>query len=169
MEPTRYLKLTTPSDREIVMTRVFDAPRRLVFEALTKPDLLKRWLLGPPGWQMTLCEVGIKVGDSYRYEWKHEDGQKLGMHGVCREFVPPERIVNTEFMDGFPSESLVMTVLVETGGKTTLTTTVRYASREMRDAMLKSGMERGVAASYDRLAALLASSATGASSQAGAN
>ena len=167
MENQSTLKITTPSDREIVMTRVFDAPRHLVFEAFTKPELLKRWLLGPPGWQMTLCEVGSKVGDSYRYEWKHEDGKKLGMHGVCREFVPPERIVNTEFMDGFPSESLVMTVLVEKAGKTTLTTTVRYASREMRDQMLKSGMERGVAASYDRLAALLASHSVGASTQAG--
>jgi uncharacterized protein YndB with AHSA1/START domain len=168
MENESTLKITTPSEREIVMTRVFDAPRHLVFEAFTKPELLKRWLLGPPGWKMTLCEVGSKPGDGYRYEWRHEDGRKLGMHGVCREFVPPERIVNTEFMDGFPSESLVMTVLVEKAGKTTLTTTVRYASREIRDAMLKSGMESGVAASYDRLAELLASGAAGASSQAGA-
>ena len=84
------------------------------------------------------------------------------------EFVPPERIVNTELMDGFPSESVVMTMLVEKGGKTTLTTTIRYASREIHDQMLKSGMERGVAASYDRLADLLAAGAQGASSQVGA-
>lgn len=162
MTDTSALKITTPSDREIVMTRVFDAPRRLVFEAFTKPELLKRWLLGPPGWAMVVCEAAGKIGDHYRYEWRHADGRSLGMSGVCREFVPPERVTNTELMDGYPSESLVTMVLVEQAGKTTLTTTVLYASREIRDAMLKSGMERGVAASYDRLAALLPTMERGA-------
>lgn len=149
------LKVTTPSDREIVLTREFDAPRHLVFEAFTTPELLKRWLLGPPGWEITLCEVATKVGDNYRYEWRHKDGRKMGMHGVCREIAPPGRMVCTELMDGYPSESIVTTVLVERNSKTTLTTTVQYATREIRDAMLKSGMEKGVAASYDRLAVLL--------------
>jgi len=168
MENQHTLKVSTPSDREIVLTRVFNAPRHLVFEAFTTPELLKRWLLGPPGWEMVVCEVAAKVGDPYRYEWRHADGRKLGMHGVCREFAPPGRIVNTELMDGYPSESVVTTVLVEQGGKTTLTTTAHYASREVRDAMIKSGMERGVAASYDRLAALLAPGSAAGTSQAGA-
>lgn len=149
------LKVTTPSDREIVLTREFDAPRHLVFEAFTTAALLKRWLLGPPGWEITLCEVATRMGDSYRYEWRHKDGRKMGMHGVCREMAPPGRMVCTESMDGYPSESIVTTVLVERHGKTTLTTTVQYATREIRDAMLKSGMEKGVAASYDRLALLV--------------
>ena len=168
MREDEILQLTTPTDREIRMTRVFNAPRRLVFEAFTKPELLKRWLLGPPGWAMVVCEVATKVGDLYRYEWRHADGQGMGMHGVCREFAPPERIVCTELMDGFDAESIVTTVLTEHESKTTLTTTVLYASREIRDAMLKSGMERGVAASYDRLAELLASRGEH-SAHAGAN
>jgi uncharacterized protein YndB with AHSA1/START domain len=155
MKDTGTLKLTTPTDREIVMTRVFDAPCRLVFEAFSRPELLKRWLLGPPGWEMIVCEVAARVGDHYRYVWRHADGQQMGIGGVCRELEPPSRVVCTELMDGYPGESLVTTVLVEQGGKTTLTTTVLYASREIRDAVLKSGMERGVAASYDRLAELL--------------
>jgi uncharacterized protein YndB with AHSA1/START domain len=162
MKDTGTLKLTTPTDREIVMTRVFDAPRRLVFEAFSRPELLKRWLLGPPGWEMIVCEVAAKVGDRYRYEWRHADGQQMGMGGVCRELEPPRRVVCTELMDGYPGESLVTTVLVEQGGKTTLTTTVLYESREIRDAVLKSGMERGVAASYDRLAELLPTMERGA-------
>lgn len=168
MEPTRYLMLTTPSDLEVVLTRVFDAPRRLVFEAFIRPELVRRWLLGPPGWEMIECEVASKVGDGYRYVWRHADGRHLSMHGVCREFMPPERIVNTELMEGCAGESLVTTVLIEQGGITTLTTTVLYASREARDAMLKSGMERGVAASYDHLAALLASRVAAERSQASA-
>jgi uncharacterized protein YndB with AHSA1/START domain len=159
MENTRTLKLTTPTDREIVMTRVFDAPRHLVFEAFIRPELLKRWLLGPPGWEMVVCEVALHVGDRYRYEWRNADGTQFGMGGVCREFVPPGRLVCTELMDGYPSESLVTTVLVEHDGKTTLTTTALYESREVRDTVLKTGMERGVAASYDRLAGLLGSPA----------
>jgi uncharacterized protein YndB with AHSA1/START domain len=157
MKNTGTLKLTTPSEREIMMTRVFNAPRHLVFEAFTKPELLKRWLLGPPGWAMVVCEVATKVGDRYRYEWRHENGTQFGMGGLCREFVPPERIVCTELMDGYQSEALVTTLLAEQGGQTTLTTIVRYESQEIRDMMLKTGMERGVAASYDRLAELLES------------
>jgi uncharacterized protein YndB with AHSA1/START domain len=168
MSDSGNLKISTPTDREIVMTRVFDAPRHLVFEAFIKPELLKRWLLGPPGWEMVECEAANKVGAAYRYVWHHEDGRKMGMHGVCREFGPPGRIVCTELMDGFKEESLVTTVLVEENGKTTLTTTALYPSREIRDMVLKSGMERGVKASYDRLAALLASPGAPQSTQAGA-
>lgn len=154
---TENLELTTPTDREIVMTRTFDAPRHLVFQAFTQPELLKRWLLGPPGWSMVVCETAAKVGDRYRYTWRHSNGEEMGMGGVCREFVPPERIVATETFDQpwYEGEALVTTVLREQNGKTLLTLTVLYESRKTRDAVLKSRMKDGVAASYERLAELL--------------
>jgi uncharacterized protein YndB with AHSA1/START domain len=153
------LKMTTPSDREIVMTRVFDAPRRLVYDAHTKPDLVRQWLLGPPGWSMPVCEMDVRVGGKYRWVWRHDrDGTTMGMGGVYKEVVAPERLVTTEKFDEawYPGESLNTLVLVEQGRRTTLTQTMRYESREARDAVLKSGMEKGVIASYDRLATLLA-------------
>ena len=159
MKNTETLKVTTPTEREIVMTRVFDAPHRLVFEALTKPELFKRWLLGPPGWSLPVCEIDLKVGGACRFVWRGPDGTDMGMRGAYREIVPPERIVHTELFDEdwTGGETLVTTVLVEDGGKTTLTMTVLYSSLEARDAALSTGMEQGVAASYDRLAELLAS------------
>jgi uncharacterized protein YndB with AHSA1/START domain len=154
----RQLVVTTPSDREIAMTRVFDAPRRLVFDALTKPELLKRWFFGRDGWSLAVCEVDLQVGGAYRFVWRGPDGTEMGMRGVYREVMPPERLVATEsFVDPWYSGEAVGTqVLVEQGGKTTLTTTVRYASPEVRDAVLKSPMADGVAEGYDRLAELLA-------------
>lgn len=166
MTGTGNLKISTPSDLEIAMTRVFDAPRKLVFEAMIQPELLKRWLLGPPGWEMTECEVATTVGGSYRWAWRQTDGQHMSLHGVCREFAPPVRTVCTQVMEGVPGETLVTNVLTEQGGKTTLTLTILYASREARDAAFKSGMSRGVEASYDRLAALLAESGLRQSTQA---
>ena len=153
------LKLTTPTEREIVMTRIFDAPRRLVFDALSKPELVKRWLLGPPGWTMPVCEIDLRVGGAYRYVWRHARGKEMGMGGIYREIVPQERLVFTELFDEawYPGEALVTTTLAEQGGRTTLTSTVLYVSQETRDAVLKSGMESGVVASYDRLEELLAS------------
>src|ERR1700719_4936268 len=152
-------KLTTQGDREIVMTREFNAPRRLVFDAFTKPELVKQWLLGPPGWSMPVCEIDLRVGGVYRYVWRRDsDGSEMGMGGVYREIVSPERLVATEKFDQavYPGEAVISTVFVEQGGKTTITQTVLYKSREARDAVLKSGMEKGVAASYDRLSELLA-------------
>jgi uncharacterized protein YndB with AHSA1/START domain len=159
MKNTGTLKLTTPSDREIAMTRVFDAPRRLVFDAFTKPDLVRQWLLGPPGWTMPVCEIDLRAGGAYRYVWRHTNGKEMGMGGIYREIVPHERLVCTELFDEawYPGESLVTTILTERGGRTTLTSTMLYASQEARDGVLKSGMERGVVASYDRLEQLLAS------------
>ncbi len=93
------LRVTTPTDCEISMSRVFDAPRSLVFEALTKPELVKRWLTGPPGWSMTVCEIDLKVGGSYRFVWTGTDGTVMGIRGVYREILPPERFVNTEVFD----------------------------------------------------------------------
>jgi uncharacterized protein YndB with AHSA1/START domain len=156
------LQVTTPSDREIGMTRVFDAPRRLVFDALTKPELVKKWLLGPPGWTMPVCEIDLRVGGAYRFQWRGSDGTEMGTRGICREIVPPERFVATERFDEawYPGEALVTYVLTEQNGKTTLTLTVRYESREARDLVLKTPMEKGVAMSYDRMAEMLASMAS---------
>jgi len=85
------LKVTAPGDREIVMTREFNAPRRMVFDAFTKPELVKQWLLGPPGWSMPVCEIDLKVGGAYRYVWRRDsDGTEMGMGGVYREIVPQE-------------------------------------------------------------------------------
>lgn len=153
------LKLTTRGDREIVMTRAFDAPRTLVWDAFTKPELIKRWLLGPDGWSMPVCEIDLRVGGRYRYVWRNTKGNEMGMGGVYREILPPERIVATEKFDEswYPGEAVGTLVLLEQDEKTTLTQTVLYASREAREAVLKSGMESGVAAGYDRLEKLLAS------------
>jgi len=152
------LQVTTRGDREIVMSRVFNAPRHLVFEACSKPELVRRWLLGPDGWSMPVCEIDLRVGGSYRYLWRHSDGREMGMGGVYREIVVPERVVATEKFDEawYPGEAVGTLVLAERDGKTTLTQTMFYDSRETRDAILKSPMEKGVAVSYDRLETVLA-------------
>jgi uncharacterized protein YndB with AHSA1/START domain len=154
------LQVTTPTDREIVITRVFDAPRRLVFDAMTQPELLQRWLTGPPGWSMTVCENDLRVSGAFRHVWRGPDGKEMAMRGVYREVVPPERVVRTETFefgcDAQSGEQLGTLVLTEQGGKTTLTLTLLYPSKEARDAAIASGMERGLAAGYDRVAELLA-------------
>ena len=154
------LKLTTRGDREILMTREFNAPRRLVFDAFTRPELLKQWLLGPLGWSMPVCEIDLKVGGAYRYVWRRDsDGSEMGMGGVYREIVAPRRIVSTEVFDKawYPGEAVGTLVLSESAGITTVTQSVLYQSRDARNGVLRSDMERGVAMSYDRLADLLAS------------
>jgi uncharacterized protein YndB with AHSA1/START domain len=147
------LQVTTPSDREIAMTRVFDAPRSLVFDAFTKPELLKRWLGVRGGWTFAVCEVDLKVGGKYRYVWRGPKGQEMGMGGVFREIARPERVVCTEKFDDpwYEGEALDTMTFVERSGKTTATTTVLYASKAVRDAVLKSPMDKGVAESYDKL------------------
>jgi uncharacterized protein YndB with AHSA1/START domain len=161
MQNPGSLKVTTAGDREIVMTRVFDAPRNLVFDAMSKAELLQRWLWGPPGWTMVTCESDLKVGGAFRHVWRKDDGMEMAMRSVYREIVPPERLVRTEsFEYGCEAqgcEQVGTLVLTEQGGKTKLTLSVLYPSREARDATIASGMERGVAASYDRLAEMLAS------------
>ncbi|MEO8090884.1 MAG: SRPBCC family protein [Gemmatimonadales bacterium] len=153
------LQVTTPSDREIAMTRVFDVPRDLVFDAWTKPELLTRWLGVRGGWTFAICQVDLRVGGSYRFVWRGPSGVEMGMGGVYREVVRPERLVATEKFDQswYEGEALDTTTFVERDGRTTATTTVRYASREVRDEVLKSPMERGVAESYDNLDEVLAS------------
>jgi uncharacterized protein YndB with AHSA1/START domain len=161
MTPGSSLKVTTPSDREIAMTRVFDAPRHLVFEAYTRPELLKRWLGVHAGWSLAVCEIDLRVGGAYRYVWRGPNGEEMGMGGVYREVAPPERIVATERFDQswYPGEAVGTIVMIEQGSRTTLTLTVRYESREARDAVLRSPMEQGVAAGYDKLAEVLATMA----------
>jgi uncharacterized protein YndB with AHSA1/START domain len=151
------LILTTPSDREIAFTRDFDAPRKLVFAAFTKPAMVKRWLLGPDGWTMPVCKMDLRVGGKYRWGWRHGDGREMGMGGVYREVAPPVRIVFTEKFDfaWYPGEALVTVEFHEHDGKTTLTETIRYESKAARDGVLKSGMRRGVKVSYDRLEKIL--------------
>jgi uncharacterized protein YndB with AHSA1/START domain len=156
MKNTGTLRVTTPSEKEIVLTRVFDAPRHLVFDALTKPELLKRWF-GPRGWSLVVCDVDLRVGGAWRFVLRGPDGTEMGMSGIYREIARPERSVHTERFDDYPGESVVTAVLVEQGGKTTLTGTVLYESQEIRDAVIQSGMEHGAAESYDKLAEYLAS------------
>ena len=151
-------KLSTPSDREIRVTRDFDAPRRLVFDAFTKPELVRRWLLGPPGWVMPLCEIDLRVGGAYRYAWRSEkDGAQMSVHGVFREVIPLERLVATEQFDDawYPGEALSTTVFMEARGITSTSITLLYTSQEARDTARRSGMEYGMAAGYDRLESLL--------------
>lgn len=157
MANTGTLTLTTPTEREIVMTRAFDAPRALIFEALTKPDLLRQWLYGPDGWSLAVCDVDLRPGGAFRFVWRGPDGNEMGMGGVHREVVPPARIVRTELFDQdwTGGETLGTVALSEQDGTTTLTITVRYSSRQARDGVLGTGMAQGMAAGFDRLAGLL--------------
>jgi uncharacterized protein YndB with AHSA1/START domain len=151
------LNITTPSDREIAMTRVFDAPRRLVYEAYTKSELLKRWLGVHNGWILAVCEIDLQVGGTYRYVWRGPDDMEMVMRGVYQELIPSERVVATEKFDQpwYEGEAVGTVTFDEQDGKTTLTMTVRYASKDVRDAVLASPMEQGVAAGFDKLAELL--------------
>ena len=158
MKNTGTLQVATPTEREIVMARVFDAPRNLVFDAFSKPELLKRWF-GPRGWSLVVCEVDFKVGGKWRFVLRGPDGTEMGMRGVYREIAPPERTVHLEMFDDYPGESIVTAVFVEENGKTTMTATVLYESQVIRDAVIKSGMEHGAAETYDKLAEYLASAA----------
>jgi uncharacterized protein YndB with AHSA1/START domain len=149
---SQTFQVSTPSDREIRMTRLFDAPRRLVFEALTRPEHIVRWwgCLGE-GYSVPVCEMDARPGGAWRFVNRHPKGE-AGFHGVVREITAPERIVYTEIYDPFPdAESVVTAVLTEEGGKTRLTVTVLYPSKEVRDIVRDTGMERGAAISYDHL------------------
>jgi uncharacterized protein YndB with AHSA1/START domain len=152
------LQVTTPTDREIVMTRDFNAPRHLVFDAHTKPELVRRWLFGPEGWSFTVCDIDLRVGGKYRFEWRNDDGREMGMGGTYREVVRPERLISTELFDEdwTGGETLNTMVLTEREGRITLTTTALYSSREARDGALQSGMDEGMEAGYRRLDSILA-------------
>jgi uncharacterized protein YndB with AHSA1/START domain len=145
----------TPTDREVVATRVFDAPRRLVFDAWTKPEHLQQWLLGPEGWTMPVCEIDLRPGGKWRYVWRKDSGKEMEMTGTVVEVKPPERLVTTERWGPEWPEATNTMVLTESGGRTTMTLTMTYVSKEVRDAALKTGMTSGMDASFERLDTLV--------------
>lgn len=142
---------TTPSDREVAWTRSFAAPRERVFRAFTQPEHVQRWMLGPDGWTMPVCEMDLRVGGEWRCVWRNGDGDEFTLQGVFREIERPTRIVYTESMMG-SSEALQTIVLTEEDGITTMVSSVLYSSQAERDAAIATGMEEGASQSYDRLA-----------------
>jgi uncharacterized protein YndB with AHSA1/START domain len=145
--------VTTPSDREVRLTRLFDAPRALVFEAMSKPEHIRRWWgnIGD-GYSVPICDVDLRPGGKWKFANRTPKGELAVFYGVYREVAPPERVVFTELFEPFPDvESVVTAVLTEENGKTRLTATVVYPSREVRDMVLGTGMARGAGISYDRL------------------
>lgn len=149
-------EVTTPSDHEIRVTRSFDAPVDLVFDAHSKPELVKRWLLGPDGWSMPVCEIDLRPGGRYRYVWHNDsDGREFGVQGEFREIAAPHRIVHTERMDGVPGEAFITTTFESAEAQTHFSITIRFESQELRDGALESGMTGGMQRSYDRLQNLM--------------
>jgi uncharacterized protein YndB with AHSA1/START domain len=158
MTATDRINVTTPSDREVRVTRGFDAPKRLVWDAHTKPELLKRWLFGPEGWTLDVCTVDLRPGGKARYEMsKHDGAQTMGWTDVFEEIAPQERIVSRQRFDEdwTQGETTVTLVFTENAGKTLLEMTVLYASKEARDGALASGMTIGMEMGYARVDALL--------------
>lgn len=153
---TLTIHVTTPSDREVRVTRKFTAPAALLFDAHTKPELVKRWLLGPPGWSMPVCEIDLTVGGRYRYVWRNDsDGREFGISGQFLEIVSPERIVTVETMDGMPGETTVTTTFEDNGPETHFTINMLFDSQKTRDIALQTGMTDGMGMSYDRLQDLI--------------
>lgn len=151
------LQVTTPSEREVAMTRTFNAPRRLVFDAYTKPELVKRWAGGPPGWRIVSCEIDLRVGGVWHWVTEGPGGMRMGYGGTYLNIVAPERLDSTEVFDEpwYEGEATSSMQLEEAEGRTTLTVTVRYASQDIRDAVLRSPMAEGMASGFDSLEALL--------------
>lgn len=156
-------QVTTPSDREVKVVRSFKAPRPLVYKAYTDPQLVKRWLLGPPGWSMPVCEMDVRVGGSYRWRWRNDtDGSEFGFTGTFREVQPASKLVHTEAYDpgslggGYPGEPALVTVIfTEDGGATTVTSLIDFGSKEARDGAVATGMTDGMEMSYQLLDQLL--------------
>ena len=142
--------------------RAFNAPRAVVFDAWTKPALVQRWMLGPPGWTMPVCEMDARPGGQFNWRWRSEkDGAEFGFTGEFREVVRPSRIVHVERFEpgdvgGEMGEALVTSELTEKNGVTTMTMTIRYESKDVRDAALKTGMTDGMELSYQNLDKVLA-------------
>ncbi|MEZ6003896.1 MAG: SRPBCC family protein [Planctomycetota bacterium] len=147
------LSIRALGELEIVMTRRFDAPRALVFDAWTRPELLKRWLGVRGGWTMPVCEIDLRVGGTYRYVWRHESGAEMGMGGVYREIVAGKRIVATERFDSpwYPGEALITNELEEIAGGTLCSVHMLYETKEARDMVLASPMESGIGEGYAAL------------------
>jgi len=157
MSATPAMTVSMPSDRELRFTRAFTAPRALVFDTFTKPELLARWMIGPDGWSMSVCEVDLRPGGRFRYVWTRPGGKEIGMGGTFVEVMPPSRIVHVEVFDQdwTGGETRVTTELTEADGVTTMTMTVAYSSMAARDGALSSGMTTGMEMSYARLDDLL--------------
>jgi uncharacterized protein YndB with AHSA1/START domain len=153
---TGVTQYATPSDTQVRFTRVVDAPRRLVFETYTQPKHLRKWLLGPKGWVMTVCEIDTRPGGAWKYSWRKDDGSELTLQGKVKEFSPPERFVTTETWGPQWPETLNTVVFTESQGQTTITITIAYPSKEARDAALKTGMKEGLDQSFANLDQLLA-------------
>lgn len=151
------VKVATPTDKEVVITRVFDAPRKLIFQAWTTPKYVQRWMLGPEGWSMPVCEIDLRPGGEWHFVWRKSDGAEMEMRGTYTEVKPPERLVSTESWGPEWPETLNSVDLREENGKTTMTMTILYVSKEARDAALKTGMKDGVEMSFERLAQVVAS------------
>ena len=147
---------TTPSDLEIRATRVFDAPRELIFDAWTNPEHLPHWMTGPDGWSMPVCEIDLRVGGAWHFAWRRDDGGEMEITGVYREITPPERLVATESWGGDWPETVNTLELTEEAGRTTVTQTTLFPSLEARDAALETGIKTGMTLSFNRLAAYLA-------------
>jgi uncharacterized protein YndB with AHSA1/START domain len=146
--------VTTPSDREVLVTRAFDAPRRLVWDLHTKPELLKRWLFGPDGWALEVCTVDLRVGGKARFEMtKQDDKFRMGWTDTYTELVPQERIVSRQLFDEdwTQGETTVTLLFRDAGDKTLLEMTVLYSSKEARDGALNTGMVDGMEMGYARL------------------
>lgn len=157
MSPKNKLEITTPSDREILMLRQFNAPRALVWEMFTKPEHVRQWW-GCKHLEVTVCEIDLRVGGEYRYVGRMPDGNLCPFKGVHHEIVYPEKIVYTEIFDvdmAREHPSLVTTTFNEADGKTTVRILVRYDSQQTRDIVLQSGMESGAAAGYDKIEEML--------------
>jgi uncharacterized protein YndB with AHSA1/START domain len=156
-------QVTLPSDREVRVARSFKAPRALVYRAYTEPQLVQRWLLGPPGWSMPVCEMDVRVGGRYRWRWRSDqDGSEFGFAGTFREVQPESRLVHTEAYDagtvgdGYPGNDALVTVsFVEEAGVTTVTSLIDFGSKEARDAAMATGMTDGMEQSYQLLDGLL--------------
>jgi uncharacterized protein YndB with AHSA1/START domain len=156
-------EVVLPSDREVKVTRSFKAPRALVYRAFTEPALLKRWMLGPPGWSMPVCEMDLRVGGSYRWGWRNDaNGAEFGFVGTFREVEPAARLVHSERYDpgtvggSHPGEeSVVTTTFTEEGGITTVTTLMDFGSKAARDAAVATGMTGGMEQSYQLLDRLI--------------
>ena len=145
----------TPSDREIVVTRVVDAPRRIVFDAVSNPKHVPQWLTGPEGWTMPVCEIDLRPGGAWRYVYRKDDGSEMTLQGSYREVAPPVRVVSTESWGAEWPETVNTMVLTESEGQTTITITVRYPTKEARDAALKTGMKEGMDQGFAQLDDLL--------------
>ncbi len=152
---TGVTQYSTPTDTQAEVVRVVNAPRKIVFEAYTTPKHLQKWLLGPEGWTMPICEFDGRAGGSFRYVWRRTDGSEMTMTGTVREFTPPERVVTSESWGPEWPETINTVVFAEESGQTTITLTITYPSREARDAALQTGMKEGLDQGFARLDALL--------------